>query len=182
MDVLIFRIKPDCIRSHCAFLSQAHIDVVDIPAVIPSGRGRRSKEMAASLAHASCMRRFLDTDHTHTVVLEDDAILEPDCSWMTFKEFDIFIPFSQNRRLVAPNTTIDRGRLPRRGAFAYLCSRRYAGRYLPYLLAGEKADRASHLAATGLVCGSFVGNLVNHDNTSFSMISERRRKMFLRWR
>ena len=121
------------------------------------------------------MRAFLDSGEPLAVVLEDDAILEPDRSWMRLQGFDLFIPFAHNRVHRSRSRTIRPGVLPRFGSFAYLCSRAFAARYLPRLLKGEVADHASHRAAAGLVTGSFAGNLVNHDNEAHSLISESRR-------
>jgi hypothetical protein len=98
---------------------------------------------------------------------------------MRFTEFDLFLPFSHNREHVPMDARIRVGKLPRYGAFAYLCSRRYAHRYHELLQRGGLADVISHTAARGMRFASFAGNAVNHDNDAPSLISEDRRKKFL---
>jgi hypothetical protein len=153
---------------------------VEVAAVPPEEDTMRGKERAATLAHANVMRAFLNGDKEYAVVLEDDALLGSDRSWMNFTEFDLFIPFSHNRESRSPDTRIQHGILPASGAFAYLCSRRFAEKHLELLLSGEIADHSLMKAGQGLNVASFAGNLVNHDNHCTSLISEKRRLHFLR--
>jgi hypothetical protein len=176
----VFRILPEGPhRSAVAIVSHAGLDIVDIPAVPPEADTLQARERATSLAHANVMRSFLESDADFAVVLEDDAILCDDRSWMAYTDFDLFIPFGHNRQHRPPNATIQHGKLPTYGAFAFRCSRRFALGFLPRLLAGEIADHALHRAAAGFRVASFFGNLVNHDNQCASLISEERRKRFI---
>jgi hypothetical protein len=175
----IYRIMPKFIRSARAFESQRDLTIIDVEPIVIEELAQEQREKAAVHAHAKVMRAFLDSGHEFCVVLEDDAIVGSSREWMTLTNFDLFIPFSHNREHVPEDCRIRVGRLPRYGAFAYLCSRRYAERYHELLLLGGLADVLSHDAAKGMHYGSYAGNAVNHDNEAPSMISEERRKAFL---
>ena len=180
LTTLIFRIlPPPPYRSPRAIETHAGLEIRDFPPVVAQEDTVRDKEIAASLAHAQVMRVFLDSDADFAVVLEDDALLAADRSWMAFTDYDLFLPYAHNREHRPPDTRIRDGVLPQFGAFAYLCSREFATWYLPRLLAGEVADHAMQRAARRLRRASFSGNLVNHDNECVSGISESRRMMFV---
>jgi GR25 family glycosyltransferase involved in LPS biosynthesis len=175
----IFRINsPGPIRSRRAHATQLGLEINDVDAVQPKSEERRAREIACSLAHASVMRKFLESDADFAVVLEDDAILGNDKTWMSFTGFDLFMPFQSNRQHREADTRIRHGVVPKWGMFAYLASRAFAVKYAPLLEAGIVADVAHREAAKGLKIGSFVGNAVNHDNQSVSTISEERRRQF----
>lgn len=174
--VQVFRIlPPPPFRSPKAISSHAGIDIRDLPSAQASGNTIRDREIAASLAHAGALRAFLDSEADFAIVLEDDAILAGNRDWMSFTNYDIFLPYCHNREHRPADESIRDGVLPQFGTFAYLCSRKFAVRYLPRLLAGEVADHALQKTADGLRKASFAGNLVNHDNDSVSWISEERR-------
>ena len=175
----IFRIMPrGLVRSQRAVETHAGLDLTDVEAVTPAENSTRGREIACSQAHAKVMEQFLDSDADFAVVLEDDAILDADRAWMSIAEFDLLIPYAENRKHRAPSTTIRHGKLPEYGTFAYLCSRKFAAAFIPRLTAGGIADHALHRAAKALRVASFAGNLVNHDNQSNSLISEGRRLKF----
>jgi hypothetical protein len=176
---LVYRIMPEVIRSPRAFASHADLEIVDVAPVVAESLDQSQREHAAVHAHAKVMEALLSSGRPYCVVLEDDAILGPDRTWMRFLDYDLFLPFSHNREHVPMDSRIREGQLPRYGAFAYLCSRRYAERYHQLLLKGGLADVISHHAAKGMRYASFAGNAVNHDNDAPSLISEDRRKAFL---
>lgn len=174
----IYRIMPPMPRSPRAMQSQKGLHVTEVPWVTARGSRTRDKELAASSAHAHVMEEFLKSSAGFAVVLEDDAILNEDRSWMGFREFDLFLPYAQNRAHLAPDSTVRQGVLPKYGTFAYLCSRQLAVAYLSLLRTGRVADHALQAAAAGMRTGSFAGNLVNHDNQCSSLISEHRRRQY----
>lgn len=176
---MIYRITPTFARSNRALDSQAGLPITEIPAVVPKEDTKREREIAVSFAHAAAIQAFLATDAPFATILEDDAILSPNRDWLEFTQFDLFIPFANNRDQLPEDSTIRIGLLPRFGAFAYRCSRLFAERYLPRLLAQEITDNANHDAAQGLRFASFAGNLVNHDNHSPSQVCEARRRHYL---
>ena len=180
MQTPLFRIKPAETRSVLALASQAAYKWIDVSAIAAARPDRRAREIAASLAHARALEAFLDTLAPFGVVIEDDAILAPNTSWMLLAGYDFFVPFGHNRKTLPRDTVIKVGCVPRSGAFAYVASRRFALSCLPRLHAGEVADKAMRRAADGMRIASYRGNLVNHDNHSPSMISEARRLKFLR--
>jgi hypothetical protein len=175
----VFRIKANFERSPLALASHEGLAIVDIPQIIIEATLQSERERAAREVHANAMRAFLLTEESHCAVLEDDAILCPNRDWISFKDYDFFIPFSHNRKHLPIDLRIRDGKLPKYGAFAYQCSREFAHRYLAELERGGLADVVSHVAAKGLRFGSYAGNLVNHDNEAPSLISEERRLAFL---
>jgi hypothetical protein len=175
----IFRIKADWARSPIALQSHEGLAIVDLPPIKIDSTDQKAREGAAAAVHLSVMRRFLSTDASHCVVLEDDAILKNDRAWLTWTDYDFFVPFAHNRIHLPEDSTVVVGKLPRYGAFAYLCSRQFAQRYSALLEQGGLADVLSHEAAKGLRFGSFVGNAVDHDNDAPSLVSEERRIAFL---
>jgi hypothetical protein len=175
----VYRIKADWDRSPSALASHQGLPIIDVAPIKIESSDQSSRERAAVEVHLKVMNLFLSSNAPFCVVLEDDAILSGKKDWLGFTDFDFFIPFSHNRVHVEPDYTIRVGKLPKYGAFAYLCSREFAERYVAKLLAGGLADVVSHEAARGLRFGSFVGNAVNHDNEAPSMISEERRLKFL---
>ena len=176
----IYRIKADWDRSPVALASHAGLNIVDIEPVKITAQNQAKRENGATLVHSKVMKVFLDSGEPFCVVLEDDAILSKNLEWLSFTDFDFFIPFAHNRRHLDENYSIRQQRLPKYGAFAYLCSRTFALKYFELLQRGGLADVISHDAARGLRYGSFAGNAVNHDNDAPSMISEERRKDFLK--
>ena len=176
---IVYRIKADWDRSPVALATHQGLNIVDIEPIKIDATDQAQRESAANLVHKKVMKRFLEDGHPYCVVLEDDAILSGDKAWLGFTDFDFFIPFSHNRRHLPEDNRIRIGKLPKYGAFAYLCSRTFAQRYVETLEKGGLADVVSHHAAKGLRFGSFAGNAVNHDNDAPSMISEERRLNFL---
>ena len=176
----IYRIKADWDRSPVALASHVGLNILDIEPVKIDAENQAKRENGATLVHAKVMRVFLESGEPSCVVLEDDAILATNHQWLSFTDFDFFIPFSHNRIHLDEDYTIRHQKLPKYGAFAYLCSRAFALKYLDLLSQGGLADVISHDAARGLRFGSFTGNAVNHDNDARSMISEDRRKEFLK--
>jgi hypothetical protein len=176
----VIRIKANLDRSPLALESHKGLVIHDIPPVEITELEMQRKENGATLVHANAMRTFLSTDWKYVVVLEDDAILNEDKEWLSYEMFDFFVPFAHNRLHLDSNKRIREKKLPKYGAFAYLCSRDFATRYLHLLEIGGLADVVSHKAASGLRYGSYAGNLVNHDNDAPSMISEDRRKAYLK--
>lgn len=177
---LIYRIKADWDRSPKALQSHAGLNIINIEPVKIEEIDQANRENGATAVHKKVMKVFVESNAPFCVVLEDDAILTAHKDWLTFSQFDFFIPFSHNRIHVDVDLTIRNGKLPKYGAFAYLCSREFALRYIALLEQGGLADVVSHKAAEGLRFGSFAGNAVNHDNEAPSMISEERRKNFLK--
>jgi hypothetical protein len=176
---LIIRIKAPIDRSPVALESHAGLPIIDIDQVQINGDSQSEREQAARQVHRNAMERFLKTEAPFAVVLEDDAILTSSKEWMLMTEYDFFIPFAHNRIHLPIDTKIREGKLPKYGAFAYLCSRKFAENYFQALAAPGLADVISHEAARGLRIGSYTGNSVNHDNEAISMISETRRIAFL---
>jgi hypothetical protein len=176
---LIYRIKADWPRSPAALKSHEGLNIIDIEPVKIVKTDQANRENGATAVHKKVMKIFLETDADFCVVLEDDAILTGHNEWLNFNNFDFFIPFAHNRLHLEVDLTIRNGKLPKYGAFAYLCSRQFAERYIDLLERGGLADVVSHKAAKGLRFGSFAGNAVNHDNEAPSMISEARRQQFL---
>jgi hypothetical protein len=175
----IYRIKAEWDRSPAALATHEGLVMTDIEPVKIDSSAQAQRENGATLVHKKVMTRFISDGFDYCVVLEDDAILSGDKAWLSFTDFDFFIPFAHNRRHLAEDNRIRHGKLPKYGAFAYLCSRAFALRYLEFLEKGGLADVVSHRAARGLRYGSFQGNAVNHDNAAPSMISEARRLDFL---
>lgn len=175
----IYRIKADWDRSPKALASHQGLLITDVEPVKIDSTAQTKRENGANLVHTKVMKIFLDTGRDFCVVLEDDAILSTNREWLSFTDFDFFIPFAHNRRHLPEDFTIRNKKLPKYGAFAYLCSRPFALRYLETLEQGGLADVVSHTAAAGLRFGSYAGNAVNHDNDAPSMISEERRLEFL---
>jgi hypothetical protein len=175
----VYRIMPGIVRSPRAYASHQGLEIVDVAPVVIEDLNQSQREHAAVHAHAKVMAAFLASGRPYCVVLEDDAIVGADRTWMRFLDYDLFLPFSHNREHVPMDTRIREGKLPRYGAFAYLCSRRYAERYHRLLLKGGLADVISHHAARGMRYASYAGNAVNHDNDAPSLISEDRRNAFL---
>lgn len=175
----IYRIKADWDRSPKALASHEGLNITDIEPVKIDSTAQVKRENGANLVHTKVMKIFLSAGLEYCVVLEDDAILSSNRDWLSFTEFDFFIPFAHNRRHLPEDFTIRHKKLPKYGAFAYLCSRAFALRYLECLEQGGLADVVSHSAAKSLRFGSYAGNAVNHDNDAPSMISEERRLEFL---
>lgn len=176
---LIYRIKADWDRSPKALASHEGLIITDVEPVRIDSTSQEKRENGATLVHTKVMKIFLASALDYCVVLEDDAILSSNREWLSFTDFDFFIPFAHNRRHLPEDFTIRNSKLPKYGAFAYLCSRQFALNYLECLENGGLADVVSHQAAKGLRFGSFAGNAVNHDNDAPSMISEQRRLDFL---
>jgi hypothetical protein len=174
---IIHRIlAPPPVRSQEAIASHAALyprDFTPAPAADASPQARAN---AASLAHAQVMRRFLDGEADFAVVLEEVAIVSSQPQWLGVQEFDLFIPFRDDREHLPVDETIRHGVLPESGGLAYLCSREFARHYLSRLQAGEVCDQAHHQAAAGLRKASFAGNSVYRDHPSGSLISEERRR------
>jgi hypothetical protein len=177
---VIYRIKADWDRSPLALRSHEGLQITDISPVKVDELGKEERENGATAVHKKVMKIFLESRNRFCVVLEDDAILTRHHEWLSFEEFDFFVPFSHNRLHLEVDLTIRKNKLPKYGAFAYLCSREFAERYVQLLEAGGVADIVSHEAARGLRFGSYAGNIVNHDNEAPSMISEERRIQFLK--
>jgi hypothetical protein len=180
MNHPIYRIKANWERSPVALQSHLGLDIIDIDPVRVDELDQSKRENGATAVHKKVMGIFLASNTPYCVVLEDDAIMLPVRNWLSYTEFDFFIPFAHNRVHLPQDDTIRIGKLPKYGAFAYLCSRQYALRYHALLEKGGLADVVSHAAAKGLTFGSYAGNAVNHDNEAPSMISEERRKDFLK--
>ncbi len=176
----IYRIKADWARSPIALQSHSGLKIIDVDPVKVEELDQSKRENGATAVHKKVMGIFLASNTPFCVVLEDDAIIMPVRDWLSFTQFDFFIPFAHNRVHLPQDDTIRIGKLPKYGAFAYLCSRQYALRYHEFLEKGGLADVVSHAAAKGLSFGSYAGNAVNHDNEAPSMISEERRKDFLK--
>jgi hypothetical protein len=177
---LIYRIKADWDRSPKALQSHQGLSLTDIEPVKIEEIDQANRENGATAVHKKVMKIFVESGAPFCVVLEDDAILSEHKEWLAFTQFDFFIPFAHNRIHLDVDLTIRNNKLPKYGAFAYLCSREFALRYIDLLEKGGLADVVSHKAAQGLRFGSFAGNAVNHDNEAPSMISEDRRKNFLK--
>lgn len=175
MNHPIYRIMPETPRSRDALLSHLHLGCINVPAVIAAGPTKRDREIACSQAHANCLRQFFDSGAEFCAVLEDDAILADDHEWLSYTAFDLFVPFSSSREMLAPDKTILPS-LPKSGTQAYVASRLFAARYIRLLEAGHVADAANHIAARGLRIGRYKGNLVNHDHRVPSLICEGRRQ------
>jgi hypothetical protein len=176
----IYRIRADFDRSEVALKSHEGLDIFDLPQIKINSSSQSERENAARQVHKNAMDSFLLSNADFAVVLEDDAILTEYKEWMNFTDFDFFVPFAHNRLHLPIDLTIRQGKLPKYGAFAYLCSRAFAERYREELTKPGLADVHSHVAAKGLRSGSFVGNAVNHDNEAPSLISEARRLSFLK--
>ncbi len=179
MARLVIRIRADFDRSPLALASHIGLNIVDIPQVKIVSQEQSDRERAARAVHSSAMKYFLSTNEQHCVVLEDDAILIEERDWIEFTNYDFFIPFGHNRKHLDPDLSIREGKLPKYGAFAYLCSRVFAERYDQLLQLDGLADVVSHTAARGLRFASYLGHAVNHDNDAPSLISEERRLKFL---
>jgi hypothetical protein len=177
---LIYRIKADWDRSPKALESHKGLNIIDIDPVKIEEIDQAKRENGATAVHKKVMNIFIESNAPFCVVLEDDAILTEHKEWLAFTQFDFFIPFAHNRIHLDIDLTVRTNKLPKYGAFAYLCSREFALRYIELLKEGGLADVVSHKAAQGLRFGSFAGNVVNHDNEAPSMISEERRKNFLK--
>ena len=171
----VYRIWPGRIRSPGAVASWKEFAVVDIPAVTAQDPAdMRSRERACSQAHANVLRAFLATDATHCIVIEDDVILR-DRVWLSFTEFDYFLPFINHRRPHAGgNFSILRGVMPEFGNQAAVVSRRFAGALLPRLDAGVVADHANR-QISGMCVGCYASNGIIHDIAAASTICEDRR-------
>lgn len=173
----IYRIWPGFVRSQKAFDSWQELHLINVPAVKAIyPQDLRSRERACSQAHANALRLFLATEASHCVVIEDDAILI-NKDWLSYCDFDYFIPFTANRlEIPGRHLTIRHGALPWFGAQAYVASRRFAEKYIPLLEAGGVTDVVNLEGSIGLRTGSFASNGIIHDNNAISMISEARRQ------
>lgn len=172
----ILRIWPGYVRSPKHAASVAGLEIIDVPAGIPADPGdKQSRELACTQGHCHAMRAFLESDWPFCVVFEDDAIVH-DRAWMSFTEFDLFMPFVHPGAYTPPAFEIVPGKLPWRGTQAYLASRNFAEAYLPLLAAGGISDHAYHVAVRGLNCGRYAGNVVQHDLHAPSMICNDRRR------
>jgi hypothetical protein len=176
----IYRIRADFDRSEVALTSHLGLPIIDVPQIQIDASLQSERERAARDVHKKVMDIFLQSNADFAVVLEDDAILTSSKEWINFTDFDFFVPFSHNRLHLPIDLKIKHGKLPKYGAFAYLCSRSFAQRYSQELAKPGLADVLSHAAAKGLKFGSYAGNAVNHDNEAKSMISEERRLSFLK--
>lgn len=169
----IYRIWPGHVRSQKAFDSWKNFSVIDVPAVhAVDADNLGSRQRACSQAHANALRLFLATNHNHCVVIEDDAVLL-DHSWLSFTDYDCFIPFVSHRdETPGQDFQIRLSVLPRYGTQAYIASRRFAEAYIPLLESGGTADAVNLEACIGLRSASFASNAVIHDNDAISTISE----------
>lgn len=174
---MILRIIPPKERSAEALASLEGITYGGIPMVTPHGWNLKAKERACSLSHLECIRAFLRGEEEYGVILEDDAIIRGK-EWMGYK-YDLFIPFANHRKMLAPDYRVVEGHIPFYGMQAYQFSRRFAERYEKALADGGIADHCQHNAASGLRIGSYWGNVVQHDLFCNSLIDEQRRKWHL---
>jgi len=115
MQTPLFRIKPAEPRSAPALASQSAYEWIDVSAVAAARPDRRAREIAASLAHARALEAFLDTLAPFGVVIEDDAILAPNTSWMLLAGYDFFVPFGHNRKKRPSEAIINVGMFRGRG-------------------------------------------------------------------
>jgi hypothetical protein len=171
----IFRIWPGRVRSQRAVDSWKEFAVTDIPAVTAQDpKDMRSRERACSQAHANVLKAFLATDASHCIVIEDDVIL-CDRRWLSFTEFDYFLPFINHRiERASARCWILPGVMPQFGNQAAVVSRRFAEAMLPRLEAGVIADHANRQIA-GMRVGCYASNGIIHDTAAASIISEDRR-------
>lgn len=137
---------------------------------------------SCSESHILALKKFLNTKSNHCVILENDALLTNDVSWMTQTNYDFFVPFSDNRSFVPSDSAIQEGLLPYFGAFAYVISRKLAEDVVSYYkntLDERGYDEFLFELAKKYTFACTKGNLVNHDNFLSSTISEERRYLLL---